>query len=497
VKTPVATELEGPASATDAQPVGARVARGALALLSTQPLTWSTSLALAVFLPRYLGDTALGQYGVAWSLASLISSVASLGLGTLLMRRVAHEPSRAPLLAWGGIAIVVFSSLCIAAVVLLVAATFRTAALDVLLTTMVIGSTLFLGVQGIVQAVLIGLGRNARYAWSLAGAQLLAAAAGLAALAVGGDVHAFAGAGLLAQAVSTVVLLGTSGFRFQRAAVVPDRLRELVVGGLPFLGWNVALRVRGGLDVILTGILLQPNVAGWLVAAYRIINVPVFIPTIVTTPLLPALSASRGRPEVYKRLLGESLATVLLLTIPVSASIFALAPSIPALLGWSEPLRNAAPVMMILAFQQPLVAVDMVLGVSLVALGRERSWLRVAVAGAIFNPLLNLAVIPVAQALTGNGAMGAAVVEVTTEVLFLCGALYLTPRGLLGRDIVLRGTRTVAAGVLLVVVASVFRPSGPVIAFLAGGTAYAIAVLLLGVLRPQQLRAMRLALRTA
>jgi O-antigen/teichoic acid export membrane protein len=452
---------------------------------------------MAVLLPRYLGDTALGHYGIAWSFASLISNVASLGLWNLLMRRVAAEPSRAPALVWGGIAVVTVASLSISLVLLPLAAIFRFAALDVSLTAMVIGMTLFAGVQAVVQAVLIGLGRNARYAWSQAGAQMLSAVAGLVVLVLGGGVHGFAAAGLVAMAIFTAILIATSGFPFKRAALTPAWLRELAIGGLPFLGWNIALRVRGGLDVILTGFLLQPSVAGWLVAAYRIINVPVFIPAIVTTPLLPALSANRDRRDVYRQLLVESLATVLLLVVPISAGIFAMAPVIPDLLGWSEALRNASPVMMILAFQQPLVAVDMVLGVSLIALGKERRWLRVAVAGAIFNPTLNLAMIPLAQYLTGNGAIGAAAVELSTELVFFCGALYLTPRGLLGWDIVSRAARTIAAGVLVVVVVDVIRTAGPVVSVLAGATAYAVGVFLFGVLRPKQLRAMRSALLRA
>jgi O-antigen/teichoic acid export membrane protein len=238
-------------------------------------------------------------------------------------------------------------------------------------------------------------------------------------------------------------------------------------------------------------------VAGWLVAAYRILSVPVFIPTIITTPLLPALSRSRGHVEVYRRLLAESLATVILLTVPISASIFALAPAIPSFLGWRESLENAIPVMMVLSFQQPLVAIDMVLGVSLIALGLERPWFRVALIGAIVNPTLNFVAIPLAQQLLGNGAIGAAAVELTTECVFFAGALYLTPRELLSGDTLNRAARTLVAGIALAVVSRLTLGSGVIVAFVAGGMTFVVVALALGVLRPQQLRAMRLAIRPA
>ena len=251
----------------------------------------------------------------------------------------------------------------------------------------------------------------------------------------------------------------------------------------------------GGVLGLLTGLLLQPSVAGWLAAAYRIINAVVFIPTVITTPLMPALSRARAFPHAYRALLGSSLAMVLLLTVPVSGMLLVLAPAIPGILGWPAGLEHSVPLLMILAFQQTLVAIDTVLGTSLIALRLEHSWLRVAVFGAIFNPGLNLLIIPLAQSLTGNGAIGAAGVEVTTELIFLACAVALTPRGLLGRDTLSVAARTVACGLVLVAAGTLLRPFGLILAVPAAGIAYMGAAVALGVLRPRQLRAVRLALR--
>jgi O-antigen/teichoic acid export membrane protein len=474
-----------------------RVARGALALLSTQPFTWSASLAVAILVPRFLGDSSLGEYGIAWSIASLAANIAALGMQNFLTRKVALQPEHAAAHAWGAVAIVTVCSLALSVAVMVAVMAFRVTGVSPSLAAIALVGGLLSAIQAVVQAVLIGLGRNARYAVSVAGTQVLISAVGIITLLLGGDVYAYAVAGLGGWVVSTAFLLRTSGLRFSRDALEPKLLRALVAGGLPFLGWNVALRIRGGLDVILLGALLQPNVAGWLVAAYRIINVPVFIPTIVTTPLMPVLSRARADPAAYRRLLAGSLETVLFLTVPVSAGIFALAPLIPDTLGWSESLRHAIPVITVLAFQQPLVAVDMVLGVSLIALGLERPWVRFMMAGAILNPLSNLMAIPAAQILLGNGAVGAAFVELLTELFLFAGALYLTPRGLLGRDVAFRALRVVAAGALLIIVARILLPYGPIPAALGGGITYIGAALALGVVRRQQLRAVRLALRPA
>lgn len=482
--------------APEARKASTEVIRGAFALISTQPITWACSLAALVLVPRYLGDDGFGRYAVASAIGVLVGTLASVGLPNFLTRRIATDPAHAANYAWGSVLVVTICSSVIGLVVLSGIAAFGKQ-IDLRLATIAIFVALVVSASGILMAVLIGLGRHARYAWSLAASTVASTTFGLGALALGGDVVAYASAILVAWIVTTTVVWLTSGLRPTRFAFDGGLLRQLVVGGLPFLGWNVAARVRADIDVVLTGILLQSSVAGWLAAAYRIINVTVFIPTVITMPLLPALSRSKDQPAVYRSVLGDSLATVLLLTVPVSAGIFALAPMIPTILGWPDEFQHSVPLIMLLAFQQPLIAVDMVLSAGLIALGRERPWLAVAVAGALFNPLLNLLAIPAAASLTGNGAIGAAVVELMTESLFLAGALRLTPRHLIGRDNLSSAARVVAAGLVMLAVAIPLRPSGPVVAVGAGGLAYVVAAFALGVLRGRHINRVRVALRLA
>lgn len=474
-----------------------QVTRGALALLSTQPLTWGASLATAVLLPGFLGDDALGRFAIAITIGTFVGTLASLGLPSFLMRRVATEPDRAARYAWGAVAIVTLSWLVLAACFLLAVAVLGSPAMDPRLVSIAIVGALAAVVQSVLTAVLNGLGRHTRFAWSMAGTTVAATAAGLGVLALGFGVFGYTIAIVAAAAVCTALLWATSGLGFTRVAMAPSFLRQLAVGGLPFLGWNIAVRVRADIGLVLTGILLQASAAGWLAAAYRIINITVFIPTIITTPLLPALSRSKTEPAVYRSVLGESVATVMLLTVPISAGIFALAPSIPTLLGWPDTLQAAVPLMVLLSFQQTLVGVDMVLGTSLIALGLERKWLRVAVVAAMFNPLLNLLTIPLAATLTGNGAIGVALAELATEALFLVGAIRLTPRHLLGRDTLTTAARIIAAGIVMLAVTMLLRPFGPMLALICGVFVYVCAAVAVGAIGRRHLRVVRVALRLA
>jgi O-antigen/teichoic acid export membrane protein len=356
--------------------------------------------------------------------------------------------------------------------------------------------------QSALLSVLRGQERHARFAWLNAIATLAAAVAGLAVVSASplAGAEGYLAALVAAGAVSLVLTWRGAGLRLRQPLSPPGALRDLVAGGLPFLGWNVVLRIRAGIDVILVGVLLREQVAGWLAASYRVISIPVFIPTLITTPLLPALSRAVGSAasasaagsasavEEYAPTVRRSLLLTLLLTVPISAIIFALAPHMPRAFGWEASYQNAAPLIMVLAFQQPLVALDMVLGTCLIALRRERPWLAVACLAAVFNVGANLVALPLAERLLANGAIGAAVVELLTEVVMLAGAARLLPRDLLDRRTALSAARLVAAGVVSAAAAWWLGqrdlPFAMLLAAAGGAVAYAAALFGSGAARP-------------
>jgi len=183
---------------------GLKVARGALALLSTQPITWTASLASAVLVPRFLGDEGLGRYAIAWTVGSFIGVIASLGLPGLLVRRVATDPSRAATYAWASMMIVAACWFAIAAATMSIIALLGPTAIDLGLVAIAVIAALGFAALSVLTSVLNGLGRHARYAWSLAGSSVLGTAAGLGALALGAGAPGYAMGLLVASIVSAV-----------------------------------------------------------------------------------------------------------------------------------------------------------------------------------------------------------------------------------------------------------------------------------------------------
>jgi len=456
----------------------AGVLRGALALLSTQPLTWAVSLLCVVLLPRYLGAHGLGEYTVAITIANLTAIVTAFGLPSLLVRQIAQSP-RAPRAYIGAGVVFVAAASTLAAVVLSLLLPRAGLPVRSNLLAIVLAGMVFANIQAIVLAALLGQERHGLYAWLNAGTVAISATAGLSILAAGGGIVMFAAAGVATSAVALVVGWKLSNLRLTRMAFSPTLWQSVVRAGIPFLGWNLAVNVYGQIDQILLAFLSRAAEVGWYAAAYRIIAIPVFIPTLIATPLLPALSRRTGDSELFARMLRGSFLAAMVLTVPIAAMIIALAPSIPGILHWPGEFDHSVPLMMVLALHEPFVAADMVLATGLAALRRERQWLFVGLVACVANPTLNIVFIPLMERHFQDGAFAAAVITVGTELLMFVGALRLMPSGILSRGVAMAASRVVLAGIVMWLVTAWLREGSLLAAVVAGGLTFAAAVLVL------------------
>jgi hypothetical protein len=127
-----------------------------------------------------------------------------------------------------------------------------------------------------------------------------------------------------------------------------------------------------------------------------------------------------------------------------------LASSVLSILHYPASFNQAEPLIVILALNLPLVALDMILGTILIAMGKQKAWVAVGVIAAIVNPIANLWAIPATQHAYGNGAIGAALTTVLAELIMFFGALYLRPRTVFTWSDVFYIVRCILAAVFMV-----------------------------------------------
>lgn len=467
------------------------VLRGILMLLSTQPLTWAATFLSVVIVPRYLGTEVLGEYAAIIAVATLAGTLLSFGVPDYLARLVSEQPHCADDHAAAAAALLSTIAALGAAGLAVILSVAHFPIQNVTLVWLVLLSMIVQPWSTVLLSLLRGQQRHGQYAWIAASGSVLVSVVGVGTLVVSRDVVAYATATLLATIVATVVSSHVARFRIGWGALNFATWRDLLHGGMPFLGVNLTLRIRGEFDRILLVLLSSAAAVGWYAAALRVTAVTGFIPTAVATPLLPALTRSVNDQVTFRRILRRGVEVVILLTIPLSAVSVSLAPVVPELLGWGPAFAPSVPLMMVLAFLQPLIALDVVLGTALIALGMERRWFRVILVGAALNVGLNSLFIPFAESHWGNGALGAAFVTLATEALMLCGALVLLPAGMLDRTTALSAARVVLVGVCVgLTMAALGAVSLPLAAVSASGV-LVMLLLVLGVVRLTDLATIR------
>jgi O-antigen/teichoic acid export membrane protein len=325
---------------------------------------------------------------------------------------------------------------------------------------------------------------HVHFAWLRAAPWILGPVACVITLFAGGDVFAFMGAAILVDAGA--LLLTWRGLRLHPSLPRPDltffrEAREFLAGGLPFVSWSLTMSVSTWSDRLLLGVFVPASEVGWYAAAYRIIGIPVFVPTLLVTPLFPALIRAAHDPDILRRTVAQTLRLTLFITVPLSAGICVIAPALPGLLGWQADFQGAVPLLTILSLQVPIMSADMVLGTVIMAMGRERAWLKVGLVAAALNVSCNLAAIPFFEHVAANGAIATSLVTVLTEVWMFIGALVVIPKQLLDRRSVSQGARIVVAGFCAAALATVLMPVGLFVSAIAGGVSYLLLTVLLRV----------------
>jgi O-antigen/teichoic acid export membrane protein len=462
-------------------------------------LTWGASLLTTVALPRLLGADALGQLTIAITIAALAGTTTGLGVSEYLVRRAAQSP--ATIRQDAGVALLVQMIPTVLGAGLLILFSwlgwFTLIELPLLSVAMLI--LLITPAQTVLLSSFRGREKHAQYAWFNAAGVVAGQILGWLALLAGGTLLVYAAIVAFCTIATTLVAWKLSGIR----PVLPPwgpalfrTCREFVWRGLPFWTWMLTLAVTGGADRVLLGMFVPAAEVGWYAAAYRIFAIPVFLPTLIMTPLFPALSRSVHAPETIRNTIAQTLRIVLLLMVPMTAGILVVAPAVPTVLRWPEDFSNSIPMMMILSLQLPIIGVDMVFGAALLAIGRQGPWVTVSVLATLGKLLLDCGVIQVAEHVlgAGGGAIGASAVSLVSEFAMLAGAIVLMPKNMLDLQVAYQTAGVLGAGVVTVLVGSALLAAplplsvGLPLAIVGGATAYLVMAFVLRALTIADMR---------
>lgn len=471
----------------------APIARTAAALLSVQGISWMSSLVNVLAVPRFLGASDFGILSIATTAAMPLGLLAGFGASNHLVKVVARNPRDAA----SAVAHVVAVRLAFwfAAMLLItpLAFAFIGTSRDLAVLLVVFAGAAFGLIASAALAALQGhhaLGKAALATSVIAvSGQLLT----LAVLLAGGGLVSVAVLGTTIVAVGAIAALYLfwkelgGSFQWSRTDA-----QQLVRAGVPFLAWDVALFIYGSIGYLILGFLADSNTVGEYAFAYRLATIPAFFTTVVGAALFPSLASSiRDNLAWSRNAITNALRVIFAVTLPMACGIALVSTEMGEIIGGGK-FGQAGLLVPVLAIGLPLIAVDTVLGTSLMARDMQGSLARMAWAASAFNIASNFLLISACGAIFDRPALGTAIATVLTEILmgvfvwWMMRAYIDFPRLLRDFGGSLASCLCLSAAVLLT------KPvAGLLPAIAAGSMAFLVAALLLNVVRFDDLRWVR------
>jgi O-antigen/teichoic acid export membrane protein len=422
-----------------------KLARNVVFLLASQAATLVLSAILTAVLGRWLGAVDFGVYYLLGTVSGFAYVFIEWGQSAYLVRESARRPEDVSQLLGGALAFRVTVAFVAAPVT---AALVKGIGYD--------SRTEFLALLAVLCGLPLALSQT--YVYMFRGrdrmdldatvavtGEALTTAVTVPALLLGGGLLAVVlmqsvgGAGALLVAVLVARKVGLEGQRPSRGI-----LQELASGGRPIVVFFLAQAVHPFVDVIVLSKLAPLEVVGWYGAARNITGVLLAPAVILGTASFPELSRTSNSLPDLRHVLRASLRLLLGLGALAAVGTFLFADVAVGLI-YGRHFDPAVALLQIFAPVFPLLFMDILLNCAITAVGKTKEIAIVKVLNVAVSTGLSLLLIPLCQARLGNGGIGLVLSFGSTEVLMLSGFLWLLPRGVVDRSVLLDFFRAAAA----------------------------------------------------
>ena len=456
-------------------------------LAGSQAITWCAALAWALFVPRALGPGGTGVFTLSVAASGLLTVLIGLGTRPLLVREISIDRSRASRLIPS--AVYQRAALALPMLVLLGAFAYFGRFDAEQVTALYLGwgvcvlYVLFEPVQAGLQAL-----EKMQY---LAYSDILTKTC-VSLVSVGLVVIGFRAIGLLTLSVVVLTIVLILHVRWMRKNFSTDwslrtaEIWSLTKASLPYLGFALFFSFYLWIDSLMLSVMTPSRVLGWYGLPTKLFGTLMFVPVILSTAWLPRLAAAHGRgDQALREAAHVPLQIVMALSLPVCVGVVLVSSHLISFLYGPE-FDQSAPVMALLALSVPAMYLNIMVNQILIARHQQMIWTKAMAVACVVNPLFNLALIPYFQNADGNGAIGAAIGLLLTElVLAVIGVVVV--RDCFNRALMERiGRAAIAtAGMGIAVLAA--RRFGLAPAILAGLVVYPMLAIALRILSREEL----------
>jgi O-antigen/teichoic acid export membrane protein len=484
------------ASPSDAAGPLAALSRNAFFLVVGQAGTTALSVVLSAALGRSLGAVEFGVLYLVTTTTTFAYGVVEWGQNLYVTREVARAPARAGELLGSAIAFRAMCAVAVAGPAVLLAWSLGYPPSTVALCAIMLAAYLPVSIVQAHGVVFRGCERMELDAVTTTAAKVLALGASLAALAMGARVlGVIVAQGIAAAAASVAALAVFRAVRLPRIRVSSAVLRELLAGGAPIVALNAAILAQPYLDAVVLSKLAPAEVMGWHAAAKTFMAALVTPAAILASAAYPRLSRAAGDREAFRRELGTALRPLLWIAAGVTSATYLMADvAIGAVYG-REGYGPAVAALELFAPALLLFFIDILLGHACVAAGRTRAFALAKALSVVVSTALDVVLVPLLQARTGNGVLGVVIAFAGSELVMIVAATTLLPRRALHAGFVADVARAVIAAAAAPLVVAALPPVGPVLRAMVGAAAFLLASAAVGLVTVGDVAQLREGLR--
>jgi O-antigen/teichoic acid export membrane protein len=453
------------------------------ALLGSQAVTWILALLLTIFLPRYLGATAVGQFHLGISIWAIMGVFISFGMDIFLIKAIARDPAKTPELL--GTTLVVrglFSILSFGIVTLYVHLVQYSIETVYIIYLVGLAQLIWQWVAAC-EAVLQGLETMEQI--SIAGivGKLINTCVVIAVLLLGYGVYVVSFVGISAGLVNLLLLLAFLGRRYNfRISIAPRQGLAMLRSSVSYLTVALALVFYNQVDVIIISFLVDEQTIGWYSASDRLFSTLLFVPTIIIIAIFPMLARTHADdPAAMPRIMRRNFDLMFMISVPIGLGLLIIADPLVVLLFGAE-FAPSGPVLALMGIVLIFTYLNILLGRFMLAMDRQNIWTVVLIGATLLTIPLDLLFIPWCRQMFANGAIGGALSYVITEVGMVLVGLWLLPRGALDWSNVRTAALVIVAGVVMAGATWWVHDLFPAIPVLVGAVTYTGMILLLPVI---------------
>jgi len=461
---------------------GTRVIKNASILLAAQLITWILSLLLTIFLPRYLGATAMGIFVLAASIWAIMSLLINLGTDTLLTKEIAWKPVRTSELLGMALLLRIFFFILSCGIVAIYLQIMAYPPQIIHIIWLVGLSSLITQVGGPFQSALQGLERMQHTSLANVASKAINTILGIIVVLLGYNLYVVGYVGIISAIVSTTLLFAfvrrsyRPQFQFQIAPAI-----SMIKASLPYLMSGMGLILYSQVDVLIISSLVSTQEVGWYGVAAQLAGTLVFIPVVFTTALFPTLTrAYNNKSDSFSDLIKKSFDLMLLLSIPIGLGICVIADPLVVLL-FGTAFAPSGQILAIMGIVLIFMYQNILIGQFLISTNRTNVWTMIMFIATFITIPLDLLFVPWFEHSFGNGAIGGALSYLITECCMCIAGTCLLPKGSLGWSNARTGALIVIAGLIMMAASWWCRNMFLAIPVLVGAIIYASLIALLRV----------------